>query len=87
MRELPIAARTICTEENCQLRLQYAILVEETPDGLEYYGVKITEESTCDERSVSNLTMSNRKICDLIETLANNTVTPIGLMDVVADWL
>jgi hypothetical protein len=87
MRELPIAARTICTEENFQLRLQYAILVEETPDGLECYGVRITEESTSDEGSVFNLTMSNRKICDLIETLANNTVTPIGLMDVVADWL
>lgn len=87
MRELPIAARTICTEENCQLRLQYAIVVEETPDGLECYGVKITEESSSNEESVFNLTISNRKICDLIETLANNTVTPIGLMDVVADWL
>lgn len=86
MRELPIMARTVRTE-GCQLTLQYAVLVEETPDGLEHYGIKITEESTFSSVSVSNLTMSTPRIFCLIEMLANGAVTPIGLMDVIADWL
>ncbi len=87
MRVLPITTRIVCTEEDCQLALRYAILAEETPDGLECYGVKITEESAPYGASVSALTMSGQKIYDLIALLANNTVTPAGLMDVVADWL
>lgn len=87
MRELPITTRTVRTEEDRQLTLQYAIIVEEMPDGLEHYGIKITEESASDSASVSDLTMSVPKIYDLAALLANNTVTPAGLMDVVADWL
>lgn len=87
MRELPITTRTVRTEENRQLTLQYAIIVEEMQDGLEHYGIKITEESSSDSASVSDLTMSAPKIYDLAALLANNTVTPAGLMDVVADWL
>ena len=87
MRELPVMARTVRTEEDRQLMLQYAILVQETPDGLEHYGVKITEESATDSAAVFNLTMSVPRIYGLVELLENSTVTPIGLMDVVADWL
>lgn len=86
MRELPITTRTIHKEDNQPLTLQYIILVEERTDGLEHYGVKITEESTAASTSASDLTMSLQKIYDLIETLANGSVTPTGLMDVLADW-
>lgn len=87
MRELPITTRTIHAEDNRPLTLQYIILVEETTDGLEHYGVKITEASTAASASASDLTMSVQKIYELVETLANATVTPTGLMDVLADWL
>lgn len=87
MRELPITTRTIQKEDNQSLTLQYIILVEETTDGLEHYGVKITEVSTAASASASDLTMSVQKIYELVETLANATVTPTGLMDVLADWL
>lgn len=87
MRELPITTRTAHTENHRRLTLQYSILVEETPNGLEHYGVRITEWSTAVSTSAFDLTMSVQKIYDLIETLANGTVTPIGLMDVLADWL
>lgn len=87
MRELPITTRTVRKEEDRQLTLQYAIIVEEMQDGLEHYGIKITEESSFDSASVFDLTMSGPKIYDLTALLANNTVTPAGLMDVVADWL
>lgn len=87
MRKLPTVARIIYTEEGRRLTLHYVLLVEETADGLECYGVRITEESTSNSASVSNLIMSVQKIYDFIELLANNLVTPIGLMDVVTDWL
>lgn len=87
MRELPITTRTAQTEDNHRLMLQYSILVEEMPNSLEHYGVRITEWSTAASASALDLTMSVQKIYDLIETLANGTVTPTGLMDVLADWL
>ncbi len=87
MRELPITACTVRTEEDCLLALQYSILVEETTNGLEYYGIKITEESTSDSAFAFCLTIYVHKIYDFINRLAKNTVTPTGLIDVVDDWL
>ena len=43
MREMPITTRTAQTEDGHTLTLKYVMLVEETPDGPENYGVKITE--------------------------------------------
>lgn len=87
MREFPIATRVIHSPENRRLTLRYAIWVEETPDGLETYGVKITEEETAADALAPGLTMCAQRIYGLTETLANGTVTPAGLMDVLADWL
>lgn len=87
MRELPITTRTIQTEDNRRLTLLYILLVEETAEGLEKFGVKITKVEDETNATAPNLTMSTQKIYGLIETLARCTVTPTGLMDVLADWL
>lgn len=87
MRELPITKRKTRAEDGRRLTLQYTILVEETLDGLEHYGVKITEVETATSASVANLTMNGQKIYDLVKKLADGAVTSTGLMDVLADWL
>lgn len=87
MRELPITTRTAQAEAGRRLTFQYAILVAETLDGLENYGVKITEMESSTSSVAPGITMNIQKIHELIETLANNTVTPGSLMDVLADWL
>ncbi|WP_312941968.1 DUF6514 family protein [Oscillibacter sp.] len=87
MRELPITTRTAQTEGNRRLTLRYILLVEETAKGLKKFGVKITEVENGTNAAAPNLTMNIQKIYGLIETLARCTVTPIGLMDVLEDWL
>lgn len=87
MRELPTDSRIVQTEEHLTLKLKYAILVEETPSGLESYGVIVTAAEPPASVSVPGLTMNAQKIYDLVETLARCTVTPTSLMDVLADWL
>lgn len=87
MRELPITTLAIRTEGTRRLMLQYIILVDETPEGIERYGVKISEMETSDKALVLDLTIKVRNIYALIKKLAVNTVTPTGLMDVLADWL
>lgn len=87
MREWPIKTCTTHTEDGSALTLQYAILVEETSSGPENYGVKITAVETGASAVAPGITMSDQKIFTLVEKLAENTVTPTGLMDVLADWL
>lgn len=85
MRELPITTRTIQTEDNRRLTLRYILLVEKTARGLEKFGVKITEVENETNATAPGLTMDVQKIHGLIEMLARCTVTPTGLMDVLAD--
>ena len=87
MRELPIKSCTAHREDGATLTLQYAVLVEEMPGGPESYGVKITETVSGESAMAPGLTTSDQKIYALVELLAENTVTPTGLMDVLADWL
>lgn len=87
MKEQLVATRTIQAEDGSPLTLQYMILSEEMPRGPESYGVRITEGEGGASSVAPGLTTSNQKIQDLVETLAKNTVTPTGLMDVLADWM
>lgn len=87
MRELPITTRAVRTEGNRRMTLQYVILVEESPEEVEHYGVKVTELETGESASALTLTTRVPKIYGLVEKLAENAVTPTGLMDVLADWL
>lgn len=87
MRELPITTCATRMEGSRRITLQYMILVEETPEGLESYGVKVTELETGESTSALKLTTCVPIIYGLVEKLAEHTVTPIGLMDVLADWL
>ena len=49
------------------------------------FGVQIELEG--EEASVRDLSPSRQKVQDLAEALIRGTVTPVGLRDVVDDWL
>ena len=89
MRELLLEDRAIETGQRT-LKCRYSILVGEVPVGsfsCESYGVKIEEKTTGETVELPDLTLSTRRIDELMELLMRNGVTPSGLEDVIADWL
>ena len=65
--------------------LSYHLLVEETGDFGETYGVML--EGFGQTAAISRVTASQCQALDLLEKLQQGTVTPVGLRDVVEDWL
>ena len=71
------------------LELRYCLFREETDEAGAEYGVGVRAvcqgESTC--ARAARLTVSREKAESFLRMLVRGTVTPAGLMDVVADWL
>jgi hypothetical protein len=67
----------------------YTLLCDEAemsgPLGCEFYGVKV--EMGDEEASRPRLTASRASVGALLDTLVRGQVTPVGLGDVVDDWL
>ena len=87
MREITYAAKQVKTDTGGMLALTYSIIVDGGDDGPESYGVKIDELNGDTHAMIPGLTVSRERIEDLMDKLTRNTVTPTGLMDVLADWL
>lgn len=89
MMETLLAKRTY-TDDLGQLReFQYWLITERTNyDGLEYedYGVRITEPEG-ESETILSLTVDSMRMDELMRLLICNCVTPIGLRDVIQDWL
>lgn len=90
MRELLTAKRQAADEAGGLHELQYYVLIGEMEvEGrfaCESYGVKVVEQGG-DAVEVPNITVSIARIDALMDLLTRNTVSPVGLEDVVADWL
>ncbi len=89
MEEMLLDTRTVEGEE-ASLRCRYFVLVGEKQVGRFYceaYGVKIEDERTGESAEFPDLTVSVRRIDELMELLVRNGVTPAGLGDVIQDWL
>ena len=51
------------------------------------YGIKLVKEgSDYEEDEVTGVTLSEEVAVDLLKLLADNTVTPVSLVEVVDDW-
>ncbi len=51
------------------------------------YGIKLVKEGTSyEEDEITGVTLSEEVALDLIKVLADNTVTPVSLVEVVDDW-
>ena len=86
-RELFVASRTLDQGTYCPFTITYLILIETLAWDLEQYGVKIVENNSRKFAAVSGITISAERISMLVDLLIRGTVTPTGLLDVLADWL
>ena len=87
--EMEIATRRCTDQKGVPRCFHYFLTVdqEETPRLFcENYGVRITEESGSDT-SVPGITTSAARIDELMTLLVDHRVGPVGLADIVADWL
>lgn len=87
MREVLYAEKQVYTEDEKELSLSYILLVSGGESEPESYGVKIVERNRGEAAHVLNVTMNAKRIENLLDMLTRNSVTPTGLMDVLADWL
>lgn len=87
MREVPHTKKQVYTEAGKELSLSYLLLVSGGESGPESYGVKIVERNRGEAAHVLNVTVDAKRIENLLDMLTRNSVTPTGLVDVLADWL
>lgn len=89
MRELLLNS-LILSDSGGRLRsYRYYITVDEVEAGsllCESYGIRI-EEQGGQQAFANHLTCSASRMEQLANTLVRNQVTPIGLADVIDDWL
>ena len=87
--EIHIASRQAACEDGTIRRFQYFLLVDQVDSGsfqCENYGVRIVEEGV-GSSAMPGLTTSAVRIDQLMTMLVDNTVGPVGLEDVLRDWL
>lgn len=92
MRELFVETRDERGEDGASHRFEYYVLVDqmEVNGGFacESYGVKVAEPGeTSESVSIPNITTSASRIDELVSLLIRNSVGPVGLGDVLSDWL
>ena len=90
MRELLVENGQTEGKQNDTCKYRYFILVGEMCLGegfsCESYGVKVVGENG-EESSLPDITVSTRRIDELMALLIRNQVSPVTLRDVVEDWL
>ena len=84
MEQRIVATRQILAENGNLLTLQYFLLKERTPFQKEKFGVMIQERSGGEKALAPNLSTSAAQVFQLIRRLADCTVTPTALADVLA---
>ena len=85
MQDISYISRLARAEDGRPLALDYYIMADDGEHGR--YGVKIIEKNSGGQAMAFHLTREANRICELVEKLSQNCVTPAGLMNVVADWL
>ena len=86
MEQRIVTTRQIPAENGNLLVLQYFLLEEGPPSGKRKFGVMILERNSGEKALASNLSTSVVQVFRLIRRLADCTVTPTALADVLADW-
>ena len=86
MEQRLVATRQLLSEGGIFLTLQYFLLNGEVPFQKKKFGVMIQEQNSGERAIVPNLSTSAVQVFQLIRRLADCTVTPTALTDVLADW-
>lgn len=69
------------------MALEYSILANSGKCEFEQYGVKVMEKNSGEQAMAFNLTVSTRRVYELMDKLTQGSITPTSLEDVLADWL
>lgn len=77
--------RLLVGEAQCRASKARYYLLEEDAEDSGAYGVQIELEG--EAASVPDLSPSRQKVLELAGALVRGAVTPVGLRDVVDDWL
>lgn len=86
VKEIPYAQRQIDAADGRPLILSYSVLLEEREDR-EHFGCMVLEQRSGHSALALDLTTEPKRFYALMDQLARNTVTPVGLLDVIDDWL
>lgn len=87
MQEIKYQERILPREaDGGPLCLSYTLLMDEDAEPVRY-GVKITEKHSGDMAAVPDVTADETRVRELMDKLVRNSVTPVSLADVMADWL
>lgn len=89
MMDIKIATRQQEDELGRSHKFHYFLTVDQVETSrfcCEDYGVRVTEEDG-DSAAISSITTSALRIDELMTLLVEHQVGPVGLSDVVADWL
>ena len=85
--KIPYTSKLAYAEDGRTLALDYSVLANSGKCEFEQYGVKILEKNSGEQALAFNLTVSTRRIYELMDKLAQGSGTPTGLEDVLADWI
>ena len=80
MREIPYTSKLAYAEDGRALALNYSILANSGKCEFEQYGVKIMEKNSGEQAMAFNLTVSGRRIYELMDKLTQGSVTPVWRM-------
>ncbi len=89
MKELEITSRRCRDQLGAPRVFHYFLTIdlEDTPRfACESYGVRVSEENGA-TACIPGITSSAARIDELMTLLVDNRVGPVGVADVVADWL
>ena len=83
-----IARRELITSRNEKKEFVYYLIENEDAESGEIcFGIEISESSGGASSCIKNITSKREKVKGLIEKLADGTVTPVTLYDIVYDWV
>lgn len=90
MKEMQVVyERSTTAQSGVPMKLEYLLSYREPPDGLPEYGVgiRVLTPDSCEEDCLDGVTPSRARAMELLRLLADGTVTPVTLRDILQDVL
>ena len=81
--------RNAITQSGVTLNLEYLLTCRELPDSVPEYGVgiRVLTPDSCEEDCADGVTPRRERAMELLRLLADGTVTPVTLRDILQDVL
>ena len=81
--------RNAIAQSGAPLNLEYLLTCRELPDSVPEYGVgiRVLTPDSCEEDCADGITPRRERAMELLQLLADGTVTPVTLRDILQDVL